>query len=260
MEEHAAQHSVRNRLLKQRLYVWCTAIPLLGVMTYFSVNFAGDLRRNPQLPFADRLPLFLPLLLQVCILIWFVNRLLRVRSALKAERLGPDSTAATSQPILRAADFYVLPAVVSVCLFALAIVGAAIALKLPTQTDLESFRRNCFLGAGVFLVLSLFWPTRLLLRKFRSGSFWLSEAEVKKRKIPKPLWRRILAACVWCAIAVVVTIESGAVPRTMTSWVVVFFFWFAAVVWTVDVFRSAMTGPPREDAAKRRLEDAQGNP
>jgi hypothetical protein len=247
MEDHTAQHSVRNRLLKQRLYIWCTAIPLLGVMTYFSVIYAGDWRLFPQLPFAARLPLFLPLLLQLCILIWFVNRLLRVRSALKAERDVHDSTTAPSRPVLPAADFYVVPAVASVCLFALAIVGAAIALKLPMQPYLESFRTNLSWGAAILLVLSLLWPARVLLRKFRSGSFWLSQADVQRRKMQKPLWRRILAACVWCAIAVVVTVESGKVPRTMTSWVVVFFFWFAAFVWTVDVFRFAIARPSREE-------------
>ncbi len=196
------------------------------------------------------MPLFLPLLLQLAILIWFVNRLLRVRSALKAERDGHDSAKAPTRPIFLAADLYIVPAVVSVCLFVLAIVGALIAIKLPVQPDLESFRTNVFWGAVILLVLSLLWPTRVLLRKFRSGSFWLSQAEVQKRKMPKPLWRRIPTACVWIAIAVVVTVESGKVPRTITSWVVVFFFWFAAVIWTVDVFRFAIAGPSREDGTK----------
>ena len=255
MEDHAAQLTVRNRLLRQRLFIWCTAIPLIGMMTYFSVIFAGDWQRFPQLPFVARLPLFIPVLLQICTLIWFVNQLLRVRSALKAERDGHNSTAAPSRPIFRTADFYVFPAVVSVGLFALAMMGTAIAVTLPKRPELESFRTNSFWGAGIFLVLSLLWPARVILRRIRSGSFWLSQAEVQKRKMPKSLWRRILAAFIWCAMAVVVTFVSGTVPRTMISWVVVFFFWFAAVVWIVDVFRFSKTGPARDDAAKQPSED-----
>jgi hypothetical protein len=260
MENHAAQFAMRDRLLNQRLFMWCTAIPLLAVMTYLSVVWAGNWLKYPQLPLVARLPLLLPALLQLSILVWFLNRLMRVRLALKTENVLPGMAASPRRPILRAPDLYVLPAVVSVCLFTLAITGAVIAFKLPVRQDLESFRTTSFLGATIFLVLSLIWPVRVLLRKVRTGSLWLSQAEVEKSRVPKPLWRRILNASAWCAIAVFVTVESGKVPRTMTSWVMVFFFWFAAVVWIADVFRSGMTGRSKEDAAQQSIPETGENP
>ena len=243
MEDDATQNTVRNRLLKQRLFIWCTAIPLLGVMAYLTVTYVEDWQRYPQLSYVARLPLLFPLLMQLSIFIWFVNRLLRVRSALKAERDGRDSIVVPSRPVISTADFYIVPAVYSLCFFVLAIVVAVFALKLPMQPDFESFRTNVMRGAVVLLAFSFVWPARVLLRKLRSGSFWLSEHEVQKRKMPKPLWRRILAACIWCAIAVGVTVETGEAPRTTTLWVVVFLFWFAAAVGTVDVFRFGIARP-----------------